>query len=69
MRYLLISLEDLFFTRDRQTPAGAAVPSNGQLDMCRWMGRIFTTRLNIMRSPFQAFSIELLEWVALISGL
>ena len=28
-------------------------------------GRIFTTQLTIMGSPFQAFSIELLEWVAL----
>ena len=28
-------------------------------------GRIFTTRLTIMGSPFQAFSIELLEWCAL----
>ena len=25
-------------------------------------GRIFTTRLTIMASSFQAFSIELLEW-------
>ena len=29
------------------------------------LGRIFTTGLTIMGSPFQAFSIELLEWVAL----
>ena len=32
-------------------------------------GRIFTTRLTIMGSPFQAFSIELLEWGRTFSGL
>ena len=32
---------------------GGASPSNGLLGKCRWMG---------MGSPFQAFSIESLEW-------
>ena len=32
-------------------------------------GRIFTTRLTIMGSPFQAFSIELLEWGCPFLGL
>ena len=32
-------------------------------------GRIFTTRLTIMGSPFQAFSIEILEWGRTFSGL
>ena len=32
-------------------------------------GRIFTTRLTITGSPFQAFSIELLEWGSTFSGL
>ena len=32
-------------------------------------GHIFTTRLTIMESPFQAFSIELLEWGRTFSGL
>ena len=32
-------------------------------------GRIFTTQLTIMWSPFQAFSIELLEWGRTFSGL
>ena len=32
-------------------------------------GRISTTRLTIMGLPFQAFSIELLEWDRTLSGL
>ena len=31
-------------------------------------GRIFMARLTIMGSPFQAFSIELLEWCHTFSG-
>ena len=42
---------------------GGALLSNGLLGMCRWMGSHFHDSTDyIMGSPFQAFSIELLEW-------
>ena len=50
-------------------PERGALPSNGLIGMWRWMGHIFTTRLTIMGSPFQALSIELLEWGRTFLGL
>ena len=52
----------------------AHAPGGHSLVMGYWgcaagWGRIFTTRLTIMGSPFQAFSIELLEWGRTFSGL
>ena len=46
-----------------------ALPSNGLLGMCRWMGFIFMTGLTLMGSPFQTFSTELPEWGRTFSGL
>ena len=51
--------------KSKQSPGwrGMATPSNGLLNCgcASGWGRIFTTGLTIMGSPFQAFSIELLE--------
>ena len=53
---------------------GLIPPGGHSLVMGYWgcaaeWGRIFTTRLTIMELPFQAFSIELLEWGRTFSGL
>ena len=50
------------------TPGGHS-PVMGYWGCAAGWGRIFTTRLTIIGSPFQAFSIELLEWGRTFSGL
>ena len=48
-------VEFIFLLRPVHTPVGGgALPINGLMAMCGWMGRIFTTGLTIVGSPFEA---------------
>ena len=49
-------------TSEFNASRGEALASNGLLGCAAGWGRIFTTRLTIMGSPFQKFSTELLDW-------
>ena len=46
-------------------PGGGALPSNGLMGMCRWMGSHFQDWIDYNRV---AFSTELLEWGRIFSG-
>ena len=59
----------IFYTDGLYMFPGGALSSNGYWGCVAGWGRIFTTRLTIMGSPFQAFSIELLEWGRTFTGL
>ena len=47
-------------------PPGGALPSNRLMGMCRWMGSHFHDWIDYNGV---AFSIELLEWGRIFSGL
>ena len=48
---------------------GGALPSNRPMGCATGWDRTFTTGLTKIGLPFQAFSIELLEWGCTFSGL
>ena len=60
--FLFVSATTKKPTINAKPPGGGALLSNGLLGCAAGWGRIFTTGLTIMGLPFQAFSIEYLQY-------